>query len=162
MRRCRPTRERFPDSTTQVFQFPAILVPSATVTYTLNSSTVLEGTYGLTQGNQLGNVPMSPVTNRNAVGLGNFPLLYPNNGAVPEGSYQEKVLREMQAPYYINGRVEMAPSYVWGSRIAANPPPNNAYPPFLCMQNTHDVAIGADEALGHRTRSRSGTSRRTA
>ena len=68
-----------------VFQFPAILVPSATVTYTLNASTVLEGTYGLTQGNQLGNVPMSPVTNRNAVGLGNFPLLYPNNGAVPVG-----------------------------------------------------------------------------
>ena len=85
MRRSRPTRERFPGSTTQVFQFPAILVPSATVTYTLNASTVLEGTYGLTQGNQLGNVPMSPVTNRNAVGLGNFPLLYPNNGARARG-----------------------------------------------------------------------------
>ena len=74
-----------------VFQFPAILVPSATVAYTLNSSTVLEGTYGLTQGNQLGIVPMNPVTNRNAVGLGNFPLLFPNNGAVPAGSYQEQV-----------------------------------------------------------------------
>ena len=81
-----------------VFQFPAILVPSATVTYTLNSSTVLEGTYGLTQGNQLGNVPMNPVTNRNAVGLGNFPLLYPNNGAVPAGSYQEKVLERCRRP----------------------------------------------------------------
>ena len=133
-----------------VFQFPAILVPSATVTYTLNASTVIEGTYGLTQGNQLGNVPMSPVTNRNAVGLGNFPLLYPNNGTVPEGSYQEKVLREMEAPYYINGRVEMAPSYVWGSRIG-NPPPNNAYPPFLCMQNTHDVAIGVTKLWGSHT-----------
>ncbi len=129
-----------------VFQFPAILVPSATVVYTLNSSTVVEGTYGLTQGNQLGNVPMSPVTNRNSVGLGNFPLLYPNNGTVPAGSYQEKVLQAMAAPYYINGRVEMAPSYLWGSRIGGgNPnltPPNNAYPSFLCMQNTHDVAIG--------------------
>lgn len=133
-----------------VFQFPAILVPSATVTYTLNASTVLEATYGLTQGNQLGNVPMSPNTNRNAVGLGNFPLLYPNNGAVPPGSYQEKVLQAMNAPYYINGRVEMAPSYVWGSRIG-NPPPNNAYPPFLCMQNTHDVAIGVTKLWGSHT-----------
>ena len=133
-----------------VFQFPAILVPSATVTYTLNASTVLEATYGLTQGNQLGNVPMSPVTNRNAVGLGNFPLLYPNNGAVPPGSYQEKVLKTMNAPYYVNGRVEMAPSYVWGSRIG-NPPPNNAYPPFLCMQNTHDVAIGVTKLWGSHT-----------
>ncbi len=134
----------------QVFQFPAIMVPSATVTYTLNASTVLEGTYGLTQGNQLGNVPMSPVTNRNAVGLGNFPLIYPNNGLVPEGSYQQKVLETMGVPYYINGRVEMAPSYVWGSRIG-NPPPNNAYPPFLCMQNTHDVAIGLTKLWGSHT-----------
>ncbi len=134
----------------QVFQFPAILVPSATVTYTINASTVLEGTYGLTQGNQLGNVPMSPVTNRNAVGLGNFPLLYPNNGLVPEGSYQQKVLETMNAPYYINGRVEMAPTYVWGNRIA-NAPPNNAYPPFLCMQNTHDVAIGVTKLWGSHT-----------
>jgi hypothetical protein len=134
----------------QVFQFPAILVPSATVTYTINASTVLEGTYGLTQGNQLGNVPMSPNTNRNAVGLGNFPLLYPNNGLVPEGSYQEKVLKTMNAPYYINGRVEMAPTYVWGNRIA-NAPPNNAYPPFLCMQNTHDVAIGVTKLWGSHT-----------
>ena len=139
----------------QVFQFPAILVPSATVTYTLNASTVLEGTYGLTQGNQLGNVPMSPVTNRNAVGLGNFPLLYPNNGLVPEGSYQQKVLETMQAPYYINGRVEMAPTYLWGSRIGGGTPnltpPNNAYPPFLCMQNTHDVAIGVTKLWGSHT-----------
>jgi hypothetical protein len=134
----------------QVFQFPAILVPSATVTYTINPSTVLEATYGLTQGNQLGNVPMSPVTNRNAVGLGDFPLLYPNNGLVPEGSYQEKVLKTMNAPYYINGRVEMAPTYVWGNRIA-NAPPNNAYPPFLCMQNTHDVAIGVTKLWGSHT-----------
>ena len=133
-----------------VFQFPAILVPSATVVYTVNSSTVLEGTYGLTQGNQLGNVPMSPVTNRNNVGLGNFPLLYPNNGTVPAGSYQEKVLQAMAAPYYINGRVEMAPSYVWAGRIP-NSPPNNAYPPFLCMQNTHDVAIGLTKLWGSHT-----------
>ena len=31
----------------------------------------------------------------------------------------------------------------------------NAYPPFLCMQNTHDVAIGVTKLWG-RTRSRSG------
>ncbi len=50
------------------------------------------------------------MTNRNAVGLGNFPLLYPNNGLVPRGLYQQKVLETMEAPYYVNGRVEMAPS----------------------------------------------------
>ena len=41
----------------------------------MSANTVIEGTWGLTQGNQLGNVPISPVTNRNSVGLGNFPTL---------------------------------------------------------------------------------------
>ena len=79
-----------------VFQFPAILVPSATVNYTLNSSTVIEGTWGLTQGNQLGNVLSSPGTDPATVGLANFPRLY-QNGLVPTGTYQEKVLQEMNA-----------------------------------------------------------------
>src|SRR5205085_10575645 len=56
-----------------VFQFPAILVPSATVDYTINTTTIFEGTWGLTQGNQLGNVMADSVTNRNNVGLGNLP-----------------------------------------------------------------------------------------
>ena len=130
------------------------------MTYTLNASTIIEGTWGLTQGNQLGNVPVSPVTDRNSVGLGNFPLLYPNNGAVPAGRTRKKYLSTMGVPYYTNGRVEMAPSYIWGSRIG-NPPPNNAYPPFLCMQNTHDVAIGVTKLWGAHT-FKVGTSRRTA
>ena len=61
----------------------------------------------------------------------------------------------MQAPYYIDGRVEMAPSFLWGSRIGGGTPnltpPNNAYPPFLCMQNTHDVAIGLTKLWGSHT-----------
>ena len=103
---------------------------------------------------------MSAVANRNSVGLGDFPLLYPNNGLVPPGSYQEKVLRTMNAPYYINGRVEMAPTYSWGGRIP-NAPPNNAYPPFLCMQNTKDLSLSLTKLWGA-TPSRSATSRRTA
>ncbi len=134
-----------------VFQFPAILVPSATVTYTLNSSTVLEGTYGLTQGNQLGNVPMNPVTNRNAVGLGNFPLLYPNNGAVPAGSYQEKVLREMQAPYYITAASRWRRA-TCGAAASAAGPESHAAQQRLSAISLHAEhprrGHRADEALG--------------
>ena len=151
MRRFRPTRDRFPASTTQVFQFPAILVPSATVTYTLNSSTVLEGTWGLTQGNQLGNVPMSPVTNRNSVGLGNFPLLYPNNGVVPVGSYQEKVLKDDEGARTTSTAASRWRRATVGQPHRATPPPNNAYPPFLCMQNTNDVALGLTKLWGAHT-----------
>src|SRR5439155_11598265 len=138
-----------------VFQFPAILVPSATVDYTINTTTIFEGTWGLTQGNQLGNVPNSPLTNRNNTGLGNFPTLYPNNGAVPPGSYQEKVLKTMNAPFYQNGQILMAPAYVWGGRVSnANPnfaPPSLAYPSFLCMQNTKDLALIITKLWGQHT-----------
>ncbi len=132
-----------------VFQFPAILVPSATVNYTLNSSTVLEGTWGLTQGNQLGNVISSPGTDPATVGLSNFPRLY-QNGLVPAGSYQEKVLQEMNAPFYQNGRVVLAPSFTWGGRVA-NSPPSLIYPTFLCMQNTKDLAVSITKLWGSHT-----------
>ncbi len=132
-----------------VFQFPAILVPSATVNYTINASTVLEGTWGLTQGNQLGNVISSPGTDPATVGLSNFPRLY-QNGLVPAGSYQEKVLQEMNAPFYQNGRVVLAPSFLWGGRVA-NSPPSLIYPTFLCMQNTKDLAISITKVWGSHT-----------
>jgi hypothetical protein len=124
----------------RLFKYPALLVPSATVVYTLNSSTVLEGTWGYTRGNQLGTVPISPVANRCNVGLCNFPLLHPDAGIVPPGSYQEKVLAGSEAPYFVDGRILLAPNYTWGGRVA-NAPPNNNYPAFLNWQYTNDVAI---------------------
>ena len=45
-------------------------------------------------------------------------MLYPDAGIVPPGSYQEKVLKEANAPFYVNGRVHMAPTFTWGNRIS--------------------------------------------
>ena len=133
-----------------LFKFPAILVPSATVDYTINTSTIFEGTFGFTQGNQLGNVPVDKVTNENNVGLGGFPTLYPNNGAVNPSFFQSRVLSAMNAPFFVNGGIQMAPDFTWGSRI--NPaPPTNAYPPFLCMQNTKDLALSITKLWGPHT-----------
>jgi hypothetical protein len=124
----------------RLFKYPALIVPSATVVYTINSSTVLEGTWGYTRGNQLGTVPISPAANRCNVGLCDFPVLHPDANIVPPGSYQEKVLAGSEAPYFVDGRVLLAPNYTWGSRVA-NPPPNNNYPPFLNWQYTNDINI---------------------
>ena len=44
-------------------------------------------------------------------------MLYPDAGIVEPGSYQEKVLQAANAPFYVNGRVHMAPTFTWGSRI---------------------------------------------
>ena len=134
----------------RLFKYPALIVPSATVVYTLSADTILEGTWGYTRGNQLGDVPISPAANRCNVGLCDFPLLHPESGIVPPGSYQEKVLVGSNAPYYVDGRILMAPNYSWGGRIA-NAPPNNNYPPFLNWQYTNDISISLTKLMGRHT-----------
>ena len=134
-----------------VTQFPANLIPSATVDYTINSTTVLEATWGLTQGNErAGNgVMVNDSTNKNNVGLGAFPTLYPE-AIVPVGSYQERVLSTMGVPFYVNGRLQLPPQFSWGSRIG-NPPPNTLYNGFLCWQRTNDIAISVTKLWGAHT-----------
>ena len=140
-RRVVPNIGSIPGFNDRLERFPTLLVPSATVVYTFNPTTVLEATWGYTRGNQLGTVPVSPVANRCSVGLCDFPLLHPDSGIVPPGSYQDKVLTASEAPYYEDGRVLLAPNYSWGGRIS-NAPPNNNYPPFLNWQYTNDINIG--------------------
>ena len=100
---------------------------------------------------------MSPLTNRDNIGLGNFPMLYPDAGIVEPGSYQEKVLQAANAPFYVNGRVHMAPTFTWGSRIGGGTP--NLTPPslsyntggFLDMVRTNNVAISVTKLKGRHT-----------
>jgi hypothetical protein len=133
----------------RLFKFPAQLLPSATVVYTIDNSTILEGTWGYTRGNQLGTVPVSPASNRCNVGLCNLPLLYPTIAVIP-GSYQEKVLEGSEAPAFVDGQLLLTPILQWGSRIA-NAPPNNEYPPFLNWQYTNDIAISVTKLWGSHT-----------
>jgi hypothetical protein len=123
-----------------MLKFPRNLVPSATVVYTINDSTIFEGTWGRTQGLQLGNMPNAPTTDPDVVGLGNFPTLFPDNGLVPVGSFQEKVLSAMNAPYYKNGSLKMRPQFTWGNRIGGGPP-NAGYPGFVNDQYTNDLSL---------------------
>ncbi len=77
-------------------------------------------------------------TNENNVGLGGFPTLYPN-AIVPVGSYQERVLKAMNAPFYVNGRIQLPPQFSWGTRIGGGTtlaPPNTLYNGFLCWQRS--------------------------
>ena len=137
-------------------------IGSATVDYTLTPTTVFEGDVGAYQAAEQGSPMISPKTNRCNVGLCDFPLLYPDAGIVPPGSYQEKVLKAANAPILVNGRVNMAPTFTWGNRIT-NTPPSLSYNTggFLDMVRTNDVAISMTR-LGAATRSKPGTNWTTA
>jgi hypothetical protein len=133
-------------------QFPFITVASGTVDYTLTPTTVIEGTYGFYQADEQGSIMMSPLTNRDNIGLGNFPMLYPDAGIVEPGSYQEKVLKAANAPFYVNGRVHMAPTFTWGSRIT-NTPPSLSYNTggFLDMVRTNNISVSMTRLMGRHT-----------
>jgi hypothetical protein len=125
-----------------LLQFPARPVGSATVTYVLNPTTVLEGTIGSTKTDGFGFVPDTAWANRCLVSaaLCNYPELFPNSLNIIPGSYQDKVLTAMNARFYKNGVALLQPQYTWGSRIA-NPPPSIAYPGFLDWNYTIDAAV---------------------
>jgi len=72
--------------------------------------------------------------------LCNYPELFPNSLHIIPGSYQDKVLQAMNAPWYKNGVALLQPQYKWGSRIA-NAPPSIAYPGFLDWNYTIDAAL---------------------
>jgi hypothetical protein len=132
-----------------IFQFPTTYVPSATVDYTLNNTTVVEGTWGYTRGD-LGNTPIAPASNRNNIGLADFPYLFPNAGVVPSDFYQYRNLKAANSPALVGNYIYTPPLFSWGSRIT-NAPPNNAYPTFLCYQYTKDLALSVTRLYGAHT-----------
>jgi hypothetical protein len=145
------TNGSIPGFNDTISSFPFITVASGTVDYTLTPTTVIEGTYGFYQADQQGVIGISPLTNRDNIGLSDFPMLYPDAGIVPPGSYQEKVLKEANAPFYVNGRVHMAPTFSWGGRIA-NAPPSLAYNGgWLDMVRTNNVSISVTKLMGRHT-----------
>ena len=134
-----------------ISSFPFITVASGTVDYTLTPTTVIEGTYGFYQADQQGVIGISPLTNRDNVGLGNFPMLYPDAGIIPAGSYQEKVMKEANPPFYVNGRVHMAPTFTWGSRVANAPPSLSYNGGWLDMVRTNNISVSMTRLMGRHT-----------
>ena len=145
-----PVAGSIPGYNDRLTEFPALIVPSTTVVFILNPSTIIEGSYGYTRGDQLGSIPINSAANRCNVGLCDFPYLFPDAEKIPSNTYQAKVLAASNAPYYKDGQILLAPDYTWGTRVA-NPPPNNNYPPFLNWQYTHDISIALTKLYGTHT-----------
>jgi hypothetical protein len=88
--------------------------------------------------------------NRCNVGLCDIPFLYPNFGVVPSQGYQKQILSRINAPFLVNGSLQLMPQYSWGSKIA-NPPPNLLYPAYTNINRTNDVSISATKVKGSHT-----------
>ena len=142
---------------------PVVPLWSATLNYTLNATTFLEGTFGRASHRQAGcglngnganfctaGFPVNPIANRNASGLGELPTLFPDANIVDPSYYQYEALQEVSPSNFDGTRVLLPPAFQWGGRVA-NAPPSNTYPGFADYSAVRDVAASITKVLGRHT-----------
>ena len=133
--------------------YPYITNYAATVNYTLNPTTFIEGTYGfirneLAGGNE-GGVLVNESANRlsPASGLAGFPELYPNAGVVDQRYYAYQVMQDLNPVFWDGTSINLPPVFAWGGRIGAAPP-NQRYPGWLNINRTQDIAGSITKVMG--------------
>jgi hypothetical protein len=117
-----------------------IWVPAATVNWSVNASTFVEASWGANYHHQEGcsvvggspnwcrsALPVNATANRTAAGFGDIPYLFPDATILDPETFSYEVVSRSGSPVWDGTRVQAAPSFAWGSRIA-NAPPNNSNP----------------------------------
>jgi hypothetical protein len=137
--------------------WPYITNYGVTVNYTFNPTTFIEGTYGSIKnelaGGGSGGLLVNPEANR-LTNLAGLPLIYPDAGRVDPRYYQLEALQrgvEAGAAVFFDGtHVNLPPQFDFGGLVGADPP-DPAYPGWLNVNQTKDVAISLTKVAGRHT-----------
>ena len=134
---------------------PLMLQWSGTVNYNLNASTYLEGSYGGFY-NQIATTPLNDTSNKDLVGLGAFPMLFPDADILDERFYSSRILsslaeRGVAPPYFVNGRMRTPPIFNWGSRVANAPPNVTDFGCCFTLNRVQNVTISLTKVMGRHT-----------
>jgi hypothetical protein len=127
----------------------------ATVNYTINNTTFLEGTFGQAQneliGGNSGGLLTSPQANR-LESFPNFPLIYPDAGRVDPRYYQFDMLTRQagSVPFFDGQSVNLIPQMSWGNLID-DQPPSLTYPGWVTLNRTRDISIALTKIAGRHT-----------
>jgi len=132
---------------------PFIHNPVLTVNYTFNPTTFMEATYGgiqneLAGGNE-GGILVNPESNR-LKSLADFPLLYPDAGVMDTRYYGYKIMQEEKPPFWDGKKLNLPPTFGWGSRITAGPP-QQRYPGWLNKNRTQDFSTSVTKVMARHT-----------
>ena len=136
--------------------YPYITNYAATVNYTINSTTFLEGTWGFIRNELVGGNENGVLVNDSAnrlASMPNFPLLYPEAGRVSNDNYYVlEVLNDVKPSWWdaSSRTMNLPPVFGWGNRIGAAPP-NQRYPGWLNINRTNDLAISLTKVMGRHT-----------
>jgi hypothetical protein len=133
--------------------YPYITNYGVTANYVINSTTFLEGTWGMIQnqlagGNENG-ILVNDESNR-LKSLAAFPMLYPQAGVLDTRYYGYQVMEAQTPPFYANGSLNLPPIFGWGSKIGAAPV-NQRYPGWLNINRTQDVAVSLTKVVSSHT-----------
>ena len=98
-------------------------------------------------------LPVNPNSNRINAGLANLPFLFPDAEILNPDYYAYEVMNDVRPPIWDGTRIQMAPAFTWGGRVAnaANSPDNIPFPGFLNVNRTKDVSISLTKVAGRHT-----------
>jgi hypothetical protein len=146
-------------------QHPVVSTWTGSINYTLNATTFLEGTFGRSQNELAGcalaqngtgpsfctsAIPVGLTANRDNLGLGALPMLFPDAAIIPSNYYTYRALGMVDTPLWDGTRVLKPPTFSWGNRIA-NAPPNINWPAYLNINTTYDVSVSLTKVAGRHT-----------
>ncbi len=132
---------------------PLMTQVSGTATYSLNSSTFLEGSYGYFL-NDIATTAITPASNiNNTPGLSAIPMLFPNAGYLEPSFYAYRKLTSLgpdAAPFFRNGSFQIPPSFSFGTRGGNNP---GITPRGCCFTENlvHNVNVSVTKLKGRHT-----------
>ncbi len=141
--------------------YPVITNYAITVNYVLNSTTFIEGTWGMIQnqlagGNENG-ILVNEESNR-LKSLGAFPMLYKDAGVLDDRYYGYQVMEAEMPPFYADGTLNLPPIFGWGSKIGntcaapgGGSPVCQRYPGWLNINRTNDFAASVTKVTGRHT-----------
>jgi hypothetical protein len=97
-------------------------------------------------------LPVSDAANPNNVGLGDLPLLFPDANILDPSTHMAYLLETAQVPIYQDGRVEVLPSFAYGSRVA-NAPPSITFPGGGAMNRVdqQNLSLSLTKIVGRHT-----------
>ena len=146
-----------------IMQNPVVSTMVATANYNLSPTMFLEGTVGRSGNEQAGcalngnganfctsGLPVNPNSNRINAGLGDLPFLFPDAEILNPDYYAYGVMNDVNPPIWDGTRLQMAPAFTWGGRVA-NSPDNIPFPGFLNVNRTNDVSVSLTKVAGRHT-----------
>jgi len=140
---------------------------AGTVTYSINPTTFIEGTFGRTRNDLAGcfgptngvapglctsSVPMANIASLSGAGLTALPQLFPNSGQLNKEYYAYQAMQTLKPPIWDGTKMSLVPQFSWGGRVNGTyAPPNFPFPGWLNTNQNNDFVVSITKLKGSHT-----------